>query len=436
VKGRGWPPRFGGGLAPRLSALGYALLAVWLPAAARATLAQDVERLASGWAGQARVERLRPRVLARGERVPLAMPLWTSEGPGPDCLSLAVLSSPLSNFVVHAPAADAGEPEASRVGWVHLTRCGRRRAELQRTSIEMRSPRAVLEVLVARSKASLPSPATMLAHRDPGPNDASAQAGDTPTLLPIERRAATWEAQARGEGAEKIERHLLGAGTERAPKTELELAAGCHRLSALALGTTGSKAVRDLDLFVRGAVGTDLARQDQSENSDAQVELCVGAPSAVEALVLGLTPTETALLQHAQFALPGGLPERWGPEVQARFAEAFFRRRFRGPGRSPIHEALGLSGRSVLPLELEAQTCYVGAVAVIQGTPRGLLLDVAVGDGDGSLDTTSSEPGIALGFCTADDVSARVRVEAVGPSLAWLVAIWRVSRQARETGGS
>jgi hypothetical protein len=436
VKYRGWPPRFRGGLAPRLAALSCGFLVIALSAApAGASLARDVERLAFVWAGQSRVERLRPRVLGRGERLPLALPLWATTSSGLDCISLAVLSSPSSNFVVHSPGPAEGEPEASRIGWVQLTRCGKRRAELQRTLIEMRSPRGIVELLVARSASPLPTPGKTLAHRDPGPASPSVAVGDAPMLPPVERRAAWWQAQAQRDGAEKIEHQLLGVDNERVPKAELELGAGCHRLSALAVGSPARQPARDLDLFVRGVAGSELARQDQSENSDAQLELCVGSPSVVEALVLGLMPSEVALLQHAQFPLPVGLTERWGADARARFAQAFFRRRFRGPRTTPIHEALGLAGRSILPLQLEVQTCYVAAVAVIQGAPKALLLDVTLADRDGSVDTTSSEPAIALGFCSGNDGLARVRVEAMGPSLAWLLAVWRVPRQER-MGGS
>jgi hypothetical protein len=239
---------------------------------------------------------------------------------------------------------------------------------------------------------------------------------------------------ARAQGAALVESQLLRSGNAPMPLISLRLGAGCHRISAMSLATSSAAGGRDLDLFVRGELGSELTRQDQSENSDAEIELCVASPRQVDVGVLGLPPADPAVLEHALFPLPEGLPEGWGDEIQARFAEAFFRRRFRGSSRGPIHESLGVAGRTLVPLELELQTCYVAAAAVLQGSPKALLLEATPEDGAGSVDSTSTEPALALGFCTSHVGSVRVRVEAAGPSLAWLLALWRIGRRDVDFG--
>jgi hypothetical protein len=142
------------------------------------------------------------------------------------------------------------------------------------------------------------------------------------------------------------------------------------------------------------------------------------------------------VLQHASFPLPRGLPERWGPALRGRFADAFFRRRFPGHSEHPIYESLGIAGRTLLPLDLEPRTCYAAGVAAIQGNLKGLLVEVAPLDGEGAADSTSDDTGLVLGFCTGDDGFAQLRVEATGSAVAWLSAIWRIQRQILEEGPS
>jgi hypothetical protein len=120
--------------------------------------------------------------------------------------------------------------------------------------------------------------------------------------------------------------------------------------------------------------------------------------------------------------------------VRGYFAEAFFRRGFSGHPKGPVYESLGIAGRTVLPLDLELQTCYVAAVVAIQGNVKALLVDLAPSDREGAADATADEAGIVLGFCTGDDGFARLRIEATGSSVAWLAAIWRIERRLLQDG--
>jgi hypothetical protein len=417
--------------ARRASVLPAALLAAgtWVSPAG-ATLAEDVTRLREAWGRESRVEQLRPRLLSRGETIPLALPFWATDTKTEGCSSVSVLASPRVSFVLQVANGPSLDLRTSEVGWVQLSRCGTRRADLRRLLLEMRSPRGIVEVLVARAASPQRMLSSVLAHRDPGPKSPGVQAGPAPVPPPLELRAVAWEAQAKRDGATQIERQLVKAEGAEIPSARLSLAEGCHRLSALGLQPSAPDAPRDLDLFLRGEALFDLRREDQSENSDAEISLCLASPAPVRLGVLGLGATDPAVLQHARFPMPVGLPAHWGPLVRSRLAEAFFRRHSLGAPREAVYESLGVAGRTTLPLHLERRTCYAAGLSVLQGDPKALLLEVAPSDRDAALDSTSDSEAVVVAFCTGDDDFARLRVEAVGLSVAWVVALWRIEREA------
>lgn len=422
---------------PRCSSVRAVLFgaALWAAApVARATLAEDVERLHDAWRAGARVEQLAPRLSSRGETLPLPLPLWAAEPSSEGCVSVAVLASPRVSFVLQAGNGTGVDVRSSEVGWVQLHRCGARRLDLLRVLVEMRSPRGILQVLVGEAPAALPEVSSVLAHRDPGPKSPGGEAGPAPIPPPLEVRALAWEAQAKRDGASQIERQLVKPAGVQVPTARLSLGDGCHRISALGLQPSQRDAPRDLDLFLRGEALYDLRREDQSENSDAEISLCLADPVPVRIGVLGLGTADPALLQHARFPMPTGLPEHWGPLVRARLAEAFFRRHSLGPPREPVYEALGVAGRTMLPLELERRTCYTAGSSVFSGSAKALLLEATPPDRDTALDSTSDAEAVIVAFCTGEAPAARLRVEAVGSSVAWLAAVWRVEREVLQEG--
>jgi hypothetical protein len=421
--------------ARRASVLPAALLAAgtWVRPAG-ATLAEDVTRLQEAWGRESRVEQLRPRLLSRGETIPLALPLWATDTKTEGCSTVSVLASPRVSFVLQVANGPSLDVRTSEVGWVQISRCGSGRTDLRRLLLEMRSPRGIVEVLVARAASPQRTLSSVLAHRDPGPKSPGVQAGPAPIPPPLELRAVAWEAQAKRDGATQIERQLVKAEGTEIPSARLSLTEGCHRLSALGLQPSAPDAPRDLDLFLRGEALFDLRREDQSENSDAEISLCLASPAPVRLGVLGLGATDPAVLQHARFPMPLGLPAHWGPLVRSRLAEAFFRRHSLGVPREAVYESLGVAGRTTLPLNLELRTCYAAGLSVLQGDPKALLLEVAPSDRDAALDSTSDSEAVVVAFCTGDDGFARLRVEAVGLSVAWVVALWRIEREATLEG--
>jgi len=409
--------------------LAVAVLAVAWPGSASGTLADDVSRLRTAWDRDARVEQLPARLLSRGETIPLALPIWASETAGEACTSVAIVASPRASFVVQVASGPSLDVKSSEVGAVQLHRCGARRVDLRRILIEMRSPRGVVEALAAEAQTPLAALSSVLVHRDPGPKSPSGQAGPAPIPPPLELRAVAWEAQAKRDGATQIDRQVIKPQGSEIPTARLSLAEGCHRLSALGLSPVAPDAPRDLDLFLRGEALFELRREDQSENSDAELSVCVASPAPVRLGVLGLGTSDPAVLQHARFPMPLGLPSHWGPLVRSRLAEAFFRRHSAGSAREPVYESLGVAGRTTLPLNLELRTCYVAGLSVLQGTAKALLLEVTPNDRDGAADSTSEAEAVVVAFCTGDDGFARLRAEAIGLSVAWVAALWRVERE-------
>src|SRR5690606_22881573 len=87
----------------------------------------------------------RPRLLERGDQLPLRLPKQFVES-SEECTSVVLISAPNVSFVLRLVprAGEAPEaPEASVAGLVQLVRCGERREQLGRLVLEMRSPRGV-----------------------------------------------------------------------------------------------------------------------------------------------------------------------------------------------------------------------------------------------------------------------------------------------------
>src|SRR5688500_2681296 len=92
--------------------LGLLLLAT---SVARADLNADAERLTLGWSAFGRVKRLAPRLLERGEVVPLLLPAEASDPTTRSCVTVALLAPASIHYLVDAQSSSAGfdAPEGS-----------------------------------------------------------------------------------------------------------------------------------------------------------------------------------------------------------------------------------------------------------------------------------------------------------------------------------
>jgi len=292
--------------------------------------------------------------------------------------------------------------------------------------VEMRSPRGVVEFLVGSTPGRLPSLRQELPHRDPGPAWPEGEAGPGPAPPPLKARANEWEAQAKRDGAVEAWNRLLRADATARVTVEVVLEEGCHRLSGLALQPQGTAPTLDIDLVLYREAPRAVLREDQSENSDATISLCVAAQSPLMLDILGIPPGDPVVLLHARFPLPDGLPHRWGAAARERLAEAMWEQHFVGVQGDPVYESLGVTGMTTLPFEVEPNTCYVASAGVLRGLVKGFQLRVITPGRQANANASNERASAALAFCAGDERVVQMQVEAFGASLAWLAAAWRI----------
>jgi hypothetical protein len=412
--------------------LGFVLGSSIWPALAAADLGSDVRALTAARSPLAHVVRLKPRLLERGERLPLPIPPELLNPKDSTCTTLSLLGVVGVHFVVRFAQVDPGAPstafpEASSAGASELTRCGSGKPFLSGAYLEMRSPRGVIEILVSNSPAQLPRLIEVLPGRDPGGELALGDPGPRPTLPPLASRLSRLATRAKREGAQGFEQVRWAAGADGSGAESLMLARGCHQLALLSDGTPVGATAVDLDAeLVDGESGARLAI-DRAEDADAALSVCLGTPARVELRFVGAAADASLSLTHARWDLPPGLPSSWGSEAQARLARVAKDARLELRA-APRYSSLGVQGRTELPLEVDPGACYSALLVPLRGEARSLSLSVrahAVGEvPHGSADSEGS----AVSFCTQGARLATVEVDAQGGGLAWLLAIWQSGR--------
>lgn len=414
-----------------LAALGMSVAC--LAGSARADLEGDARGLAAGWAGSGEVRRLPARFVERGGLRPLLLPARFSDPLREDCVTVAVLGTPSSTFLLRfLPSSgalswpDGEHPELSVAGAAQLVRCGVRKAMLDRLALEMRSPRGVVEVVVASGPRPFPPLTRLLTERAPGAIAAPGLAGPRALPEPVERRIASHTARARRDGASGVSERSVRADAAGRGRVRFELQPGCHRVTLLSDGAPGQNVDLDADLAL-GASAEPVA-SDRSEAADATLGACVAERAIATLTFQGSAPAGGARLLVEHYPLPAELPARWAPEERARIAQAL--RQHRGPSRlgAPLFTARGVSGITLLPLELEPDACYVAAVAAVRGQSAGVALSAELGRRQAQNHGGPDASGTLLAFCARGDTSARLSVEVRGDGVAWLLALFRAGR--------
>ena len=422
----------------RVKPIAPAILAIILLAAwpSRADLLEDVERLGKEWSALGKSRIFKPRLLERSEIRPLLLPAELTDPMTDSCTSIAVLGAPSSNFVLRfLPVEGAarwpqGEwPETSIAGAAQLVRCGARKAMLGRLAVEMRSPRAVFEIVTVQAKVPVPSLRRTLPHRDPGPAVPLSSYGPRPVSAPVDQRARAIEERTRREGAAERERRLVGAESDGTGALLVRFAPGCHRLDLLGMPPPAN-APRgvDLDAELAWEPSGQVAVTDRTESADASLVLCVGQLAHGRLRFIGSMPGSPVVMLHARWDLPRGLRQTWDPEMTAKMAEAVWQSHNRALGDSVIHESLGIAGVTAVPIEVEPGACYLAAVAPIRGESSGLAMAVSLGAQHGQNHGGPEGAGTSLAFCSHSVESALVEVEARGVGLVWLLGVWQTGR--------
>lgn len=416
--------------------LGVLLVLLALPSGASADLGADVERVKLAWAGSAKLADLKPRLLERGTIRRLFLPKEYVDPTSEACATVAVLGAPSSNFVLRfLPAASDGPasrdwPEPSIAGAAQVTRCGARKAMLNRIAVEMRSPRGVLEFVVARSSEPMPSLLKTLPHRDPGPPGRRRETGPQASLAPLgERVTRVQHRNAQNNGLDPYERKVTSSRSGTGSKL-FRLDAGCHRFDVLGEASDDEEHPTDVDLMVHSVSEEVVLAEDRSDNPDASVEFCVGQPEIVKLSFQGAAPRSEVAVVVASWRLPEGLPVAWGTRARAGMAEAVGKAQFPALTESPVFATLGVQGPTFLPLEVLPEACYLVVVAAIRGTTHGIAIAAESG---GSLGQNQSQPdqnSTSLAFCAEGSDRAVIEVEAHGSGLGWLLGVWQVGSLA------
>ncbi|HEX6271889.1 MAG TPA: hypothetical protein VFZ53_02560 [Polyangiaceae bacterium] len=415
-----------------LSALAVGALLIADPA--HADLGTDVERVALAWSAFGRVHRLPPRLLERGEALPLLFPPELVGTDASGCLTVAVLGTTSMQFLVDPGGRSAVRnaldmPEGSLAGALELTRCGPRKSELADVLLEMRSPRGVLEALAVASQRRPPALTAVLPHRDPGPMAPPGGSGPRPTVAPLAVRVQAVEQRAARSGAleltnEDFTASALGTGVELVP-----LGAGCHRFELLAGERTQSdRRSVDLDLEISSVDGSRLLATDKSESNDARALVCVGDPTPVAMRFSGAPPGSHVTLLRARWDLAPGLPLRWPAEARAPMSAVLREQSLGLAGAKLVDEALGVQGSTAMPVEVEPGACYLAVVIELRGTAQTLALAAQNGPHQAESRAPLDAPGTALSFCAGASPRALLEVEARGVSLVWMTALWQVGR--------
>jgi hypothetical protein len=398
----------------------------------QADLGSDVATLKQARAKQGRVVRLKPRLLERGEQLPLSIAPELLDPNDPTCATVSVLGVTDMHFVIRFSEFDPGAPssalpESSAAGALEITRCGTAKPYLAGMVLEMRSPRGVLETLLSSGPAGAPNLVEILPARDPGTELSLGDPGERPALPPLRDRVQRLAARAQRDGAQSLEREQWRAGEDGSGAGPVSLSKGCHELTLLAeAAATAADPAVDLDLELVDGEGTRLA-VDRADDADATLSWCTDEAALFELRFVGAAPGSSVTLVHARWDLPIGLPSTWGPEARARLGR-LARSEHLQLARAPIYESLGVQGTTEMPFEVEPDACYTALLAPLRGEVQSLSLSaLARAPGQVARGGGAAE-GAAVSFCARGASHATLEVDGDGSSLAWLLAIWETGR--------
>ena len=323
------------------------------------------------------------------------------------------------------PTVDTGDGEVrSSFGAVSLFRCGTKQLDIEQIVVSMRSQRGAIEVLVARSGSLLGDLREALPERAFGPVAPRGYPGRPLEPGPLAERVVHAEERARAEGAQKITRIPSMATIQGLGELPLRLNEGCHRVEIMsAVPPTFPHRSTDIDAEARDDQGHVLA-QDRSESADARLDFCLGQTTQVSIPFAGAAAAVPVMATDAVFAIPAAVPNHWGARTRAGFAFALLRRHAPAPPSPPIVESLGIVGQTSIPIAIEPGRCYLAAIAVARGEPRGLRLSATLGDRYIKDEVLDKPEGTAVAFCSESEESVQMDVEARGTSVWWTFALF------------
>lgn len=416
-----------------LAALCFTLAALSSPSAL-ADLASDVDTIVSTWEKTGPVFHKKPELLERGTAREILMPPALVDPRSDECLTVVILSTANNHFVARFSGlrgsgrfAHPELPKASVAGALQFGRCGAGKAGLTRVSIELRSPRGVIEVLALSSKTVRRDLYRILPNRNPGFVAQDERRNARPRLGPLEPRGKAAEDFANKQGAAHVSKKMLVSRADGTLNELIRLDPGCHRLDVLASESKAETNPVDIDLELVDVQDGERLSYDRSDNPDANCELCVGELRLAKVHMVGAQARAPVLMLHSFWPLPDGLPAEWNPQARASVAEALRRHHIRVRPRSLVYTSLGIQGSTLLPIELEPFACYVAVLGAAHGRPDTVALGVTIGLRRGQNHGGMDGSNVALSFCAGAETRGVIQVETRG-GLAWLLAVWQAGR--------
>lgn len=396
----------------------------------------------------ARVTRSPPIFLEHGRARPV--PIRSAAAGSPPCLTVALLAPRTSELLVdidepkpnadplqqlinrtlppgHPPVGEAAEDRRlkSVSGALVIARCGSGRDELKRLVVDVSGARSALEVIVAEATDDLGDLKAILPERASGPVAPRGDPGRPLEPGPLPERLTRADKRARLDGAESVTRIGMRASAAGTGEFSLRLAEGCHRVEVMAeVPPIVPRRATDIDAEARESESERSLARDRADAPDARLDFCLGEATVVDVPYIGAAGPVNVMVSDARWALPLAVPSRWGPRARGGFASALRRRRAPSPQSEPIFEALGVQGETSAPIEVDPGKCYLAAVAVMRGEPRGVRLAVELGSRVLRDEVVERPESALVAFCADLDRSAVLRVEARGSSPWWALVVW------------
>ena len=438
---------------PRAPLLLLATLALTtLTTSARADLDDDAARLSASWKARgATMERLSPIFLERGRArvVELGRPDAKAKTEGAGCVTVVILAArttelladegdaaaarkvldpdgaPLVPRAASSPHAEDDRRTRSAGGAAVISRCGVDSFELKRITVEATSPRAAVEILVARSATALGEISEALPERAAGLLAPRGDPGGSIEPGPIAERVARAERRARSEGAARVVKTATRASAAGLGRIALKLGEGCHRLDLMAeVPTVVPRRATDLDAEAHVQEGGRLLARDRADVPDARLDFCLGEQTMVEVAFAGASGASPVTISDALFPTPKTLSARWGPRARAGFAGALIKRHAPAPVDDALFETIGIQGVTQVPVPVSPGQCYLASVALIRGDARAIRLAATVGDRAPHDEALERPEGAAIAFCAGTARSAVIDVDVRGNGPWWALSVW------------
>ena len=389
-----------------------------------AGLGHDVDLLVARLSPIATVTRLRPRVYSGGTVTALPLPPRAVSPDADGCTKVVVLGAASAAFALRIPAGSGEVFFPSVAGAAEISRCGAERAALSDVLVELHSPRAVIETVLASSPRHLPVLRALLPDRDPGAVLPPRRPGPSPSPPPLASRADAMERRFREDGAVDVDRRLAATDSSGTGHLLVDLGAGCHFIAALGVGSgTEEGSFHDIDAELDWASG-ELSAVDRTASPDATLLACNARRALGVLAVSGSGPELPVMLVHARRDFPAGVAERWGDGARARIAKALVEQSVPRLPAAPMFEAFG-AGATMLPVEIVPGECYVGAVAPLQSGAKLVTLSASAGAVRAVSHTEDPSSAAVVAFCTGEAERATLDVDVHSSRApAWVVALW------------